>query len=116
MANDPILDEINSSTVKNLQSDIVYDGLFKACPFGAYLRAYSLDPWDGGASDQFDFTYAPMNWAWYARGTGSFNTSKPQTLTGATFDVKTMEVNLTELMEDLYINNRGPNARVSLID
>jgi hypothetical protein len=113
---DPALDELNSSTVKDLQNDIVADGIFKACPFGAYLREYALHPWNGGAFDQFDFTYAAMNWAWYARGAGAFNLAKPQTLTGATFDPKTMEVNITELMEDLYITNFGPNARISLID
>lgn len=113
---DPIVDELNSSTVKELQSEIVYDGFFRGCPGGAYLRAKSLHPWDGGAFDAFAFTYAPMYGGWYGRGTSSFNLAKPQTLTNAQFDIKTMEVNITELLEDLYINNRGTNARISLID
>lgn len=113
---DPITDELNSSTVKELQNEVVYDNFFRGCPGGAYLRAKSLKPWDGGAFDAFAFTYAPMYGGWYQRGTSAFNLAKPQTLTNAQFDIKTLEVNITELLEDLYINNRGTNARVSLID
>jgi hypothetical protein len=95
---------------------IVYDGFFRSTPGGAYIRANCWNPFTGGAFIQWDISYAPMFGGWYSRGTSSFNLTKPQTLTGCVTDIKTMEVNITELLEDLYINNRGPNARVSLID
>ncbi len=113
---DPIVDELNSSTVKELQNEVVFDNFFRSCAGGAYLRANCNFPFDGGAFDAFAFTYAPMIGSWYGRGTSAFNTTKPQTLSNGQFDIRTLEVNITELLEDLYINNRGRNARISLID
>ena len=64
---------------------------------------------------QFDYLYAPLIGGAYARG-DTFNTAKPQTLSGALFDPKLYEVNVTEYLEDVEINNKGPLAVFSRVD
>jgi hypothetical protein len=112
---DPILDEINLTTLAEIYPTTIEDNFFLDTPFLSYLRARCLTDFTGGANTRFTFLYAPMIGGAYARG-DNFNITKRQTLAGAVFDPKLYEVSVPEYLEDLEILNRGPNAVFSLID
>jgi hypothetical protein len=112
---DPILDEVNLTTLKEIYPRIIEDNFFLDTPFTAYLRAHSLVPFGGGAFMQTTFLYAPMIGGSYAKG-ANFDISKRQTLAGTLFDPKYYEVSIPEFKEDLQVLNKGPLAVFSLID
>lgn len=112
---DPILDEINLTTLAEIYPTTIEDNFFLDTPFLAYLRAHCLTDFTGGANTRFTFLYAPMIGGAYARG-DSFNIAKRQTLAGAVFDPKLYEVSIPEYLEDLEVINKGPLAVFSLID
>lgn len=112
---DPILDEVNLTTLKEIYPRIIEDNFFLDTPFTAYLRAHSLVPFGGGAFMQTTFLYAPMIGGSYAKG-ANFDISKRQTLAGTVFDPKYYEVSIPEFKEDLQVLNKGPLAVFSLID
>jgi len=112
---DPIYDEINLTTLKEIYPVVIEDNFFLDTPFQAYLRAKSLVPFGGGAFMQNTFLYAPMIGGSYAKG-GSFNITKRQTLAGTQFDSKYYEVSVPEYKEDIQVINKGPLAVFSLID
>jgi hypothetical protein len=112
---DPILDEINLTTLKEIYPRVIEDNFFLDTPFQAYLRARSMVPFGGGAFMQNVFLYAPMIGGSYAKG-ASFNVSKRQTLAGTLFDPKYYEVSVPEYKEDIQVLNKGPLAVFSLID
>ena len=112
---DPILNEINLTTLKAIYPTVVEDNFFLDTPFQAYLRAKSLRPFTGGSHSQNVFLYAPMIGGAYARGT-NFNITKRQTLAGTLFDPKYYQVSVPEFLEDLEVLNKGPLAVFKLID
>jgi hypothetical protein len=112
---DPIYDEINLTTLKEIFPVVIEDNFFLDTPFQAYLRAKSLVPFGGGAFMQNTFLYAPMIGGSYAKG-ASFNITKRQTLAGTQFDPKYYEVSVPEYKEDIQVLNKGPLAVFSLID
>ena len=112
---DPILDEINLTTLAEIYPHTIEDNFFLDTPFLAYLRAHALTDFTGGANSRFTFLYAPMVGGAYARG-DNFNITKRQTLAGAQFDPKLYEVSIPEYLEDLEVLNKGPLAVFSLID
>jgi hypothetical protein len=112
---DPILDEINLTTLAEIYPKTIEDNFFLDTPFLAYLRAQALTDFTGGANTRFTFLYAPMIGGAYARG-DNFNITKRQTLAGAVFDPKLYEVSVPEYLEDLEVLNKGPLAVFSLID
>lgn len=112
---DPILDEINLTTLAEIYPHTIEDNFFLDTPFLAYLRAHALTDFTGGANTRFTFLYAPMIGGAYARG-DNFNITKRQTLAGAVFDPKLYEVSVPEYLEDLEVLNKGPLAVFSLID
>ena len=112
---DPILDEINLTTLAEIYPHTIEDNFFLDTPFLAHLRAKALTDFTGGANTRFTFLYAPMIGGSYARG-DNFNITKRQTLAGAVFDPKLYEVSIPEYLEDLEILNKGPLAVFSLID
>jgi hypothetical protein len=112
---DPILDEINLTTLAEIYPHTIEDNFFLDTPFLAHLRAKALTDFTGGANTRFTTLYAPMIGGAYSRGE-SFNTVKRQTLAGAVFDMKLYEVSIPEYLEDLEVNNKGPLAVFSLID
>jgi hypothetical protein len=115
MANDPIYDEINLTTLKEVYPKVIEDQFFLDTPFQAYLRARAMVPFTGGAFMQNTFLYKPMIGGAYAKG-GSFNITKRQTLAGTQFDPKYYEVSVPEYKEDIQVINKGPLAVFSLID
>lgn len=112
---DPILDEINLTTLSEIYPHTIEDNFFLDTPFLAYMRAHALTDFTGGANTRFTFLYAPMIGGAYARG-DNFNINKRQTLAGAQFDPKLYEVSIPEYLEDLEVLNKGPLAVFSLID
>lgn len=112
---DPILDEINLTTLSEIYPHTIEDNFFLDTPFLAYLRAHALTDFTGGANTRFTFLYNPMIGGSYARG-DNFNITKRQTLAGAKFDPKLYEVSIPEYLEDLEVLNKGPLAVFSLID
>lgn len=112
---DPILDEINLTTLKEIYPRVIEDNFFLDTPFQAYLRARSMVPFGGGAFMQNVFLYAPLIGGSYAKG-ASFNITKRQTLAGTLFDPKFYEVSVPEYKEDIQVLNKGPLAVFSLID
>ncbi len=112
---DPILDEINLVTLKEIYPDAVEDNFFLDSPFLAHLRKKALVPFTGGAFMQTVFIYAPLIGGSYARG-ANFNINKPQTLSGTLFDPKYYEVSVVEYKEDIQVLNKGDLSVFRLID
>lgn len=112
---DPILDEINLVTLKEIYPDAVEDNFFLDSPFMAHLRRKALVPFTGGAFMQTVFIYAPLIGGSYTRG-ANFNISKPQTLSGTEFDPKFYEVSVVEYKEDIQVLNKGDLSVFRLID
>jgi len=112
---DPVLDEVNSITYFHLYPKIVQDNFFLNSPFTAHLRAKALHPFPGGSDMRFSFLYAPMVGGAYAPG-DTFDITKPQTYTSATFQPKFYECNVTEYLEQILVINRGPAAAFSQIE
>lgn len=113
---DPILDEISLTTKFELYPNVIKDCLFLAAPFCAKLRAKALVPFTGGSEMRSTFLYASLLGGAYAKGGPGFNLTKPQTLGGTSFQPKYYEMNITEYLEDIEVENKGPNAVFSLID
>jgi hypothetical protein len=113
---DPIYDELNLTTKKEIYPRVIKDNFFLDTPFLAYLRAKSLVPFAGGTEMQSTFLYAPLLGGMYQKGGPGFNLAKPQTLAGTTFQPKYYQVNVTEYLEDIEVENKGPEAVFSLID
>lgn len=112
---DPILDELNLTTHKEIFPQVVEDNFFLDTPFQAYLRDHCLAPFGGGAFTQNVFRYKPMIGGFYLRG-ASFNINKRQTLAGCMFDQKFIEVAVPEFKEDIQVLNKGARAVFKLID
>ncbi len=112
---DPILDEINLTTLKEIYPKKIADNFFADTPFQAYLRDHCLVPFGGGAFMQSTFLYKPMIGGAYAKG-DTFNTTKRQTLAGVLFDPKYYYTAIPEYLEDVEVENKGDLAVFSLID
>jgi hypothetical protein len=112
---DPILDEINLTTLKEIYPDAVEDNFFLDSPFMAHLRRKCMVPFTGGAFMQTVFIYAPLIGGSYTRGQ-NFNINKPQTLSGTEFDPKYYEVSVVEYKEDIQVLNKGDLSIFRLID
>jgi hypothetical protein len=112
---DPIYDEINLTTLKEIYPRVIKDQFFLDTPFLAYMRAKALVPFSGGSEMQSTFLYAPLIGGNYRKG-GTFNLTKPQTLAGTTFQPKYYYTNVSEYLEDIEVENKGPQAVFSLID
>lgn len=112
---DPILDEINLTTLREIYPRVIRDNFFLDTPFLAYMRAEGLVPFGGGASMSNTFLYAPMIGGFYKKGQ-NFNITKRQTLAGTNFVPKYVYVSVPEYKEDIQVINKGPLAVFSLIN
>ena len=84
---DPILDEVNLLTLKEVYPRAVEDNFFLDTPRLAYYRARCMVPWTGGAFTQNNFLYAPLVGGGYGIG-AQFSTAVPNTLGGMIFNPK----------------------------
>lgn len=111
---DPLVDELNATTLQEIYPRTVEDNFFLDTPFLAYLRAHSLKPFTGGAFMQSTFLYAPLIGGSYAKG-DNFNITKRQTLSSIVVKPKYYQVSIPEYKEELLVENQGPEAVFSLI-
>lgn len=113
---DPILDEINLTTLPEINDAAIEDNFFLGSVLQAHLRAKCLVPFTGGAFTRNTFLYNPLNGGGYAKGTGGFNLTKPQTLGGTVFDPRYYCVMIIEYLEDIDVLNTGDLSVFSLME
>lgn len=112
---DPILAEINLTTLEEIYPRVVEDQYFKATPFAMHLRERCFVPFGGGSRMQNTFLARPMLGGAYAIG-DNFNITKVQTLAGTAFDPKYYEVSVPEYKEIILVLNIGNNAYFDMIE
>lgn len=112
---DPLLDEINATTLKEIYPRVIRDQFFLDTPFLAYCRAQCLVPFGGGASMDNTFLYAPAIGGFYQKGE-NFNLAQRPMLATTSFQPKYVYANVSEFKEDIQVVNKGPLAVFSLID
>lgn len=113
---DPILDEINISTLPEINDAAIEDNFFLGSVLQAHLRAKCLVPFTGGAFTRNAFLYNPLNGGAYPKGLGGFPMTKPQTLGATVFDPRYYCVMIVEYLEDLDVLNTGDLAVFSLLE
>lgn len=87
---------------------------FKSGVIMAYLKANRLVPWPGGDTVQENFLYGPFKAASRAKGE-PFDLTARRNLAGARFSPKYFYSNITEYLEDILVELRGPTAVVSKV-
>jgi len=107
-----LLDDVNTVTTKTIMPGVV-DNFFKAGPVIAYMRSRFTRRWVG-PQIQENYMYAPMRGGAYKKG-GTFNITKRQTRSGMLFTPRYYEVNITEYLEDIEVEQTGPNAVFSIV-
>lgn len=113
---DPILDEINITTLPQINDSCIEDNFFLGSPLQAHLRAKCLVPFTGGAFSRNAFLYNPLNGGAYQKGVGGFNLTKPQTLGATVFDPRYYCVMIIEYLEDIDVLNTGDLSIFSLLE
>ena len=113
---DPILDEINLSTLPEINDSAIEDNFFMATVLQAHLRAKALVPFKGGAFSRNTFLYNPLNGGAYKKGSGGFSLLKPNTLGATVFDPRFYCVMIVEYLEDLEVLNTGDLSVFSLLE
>ena len=113
---DPLLDEINSTTLPEVNDAAIEDEFFLASVFQAHMRSKALVPFKGGAFVRNLQLYAPLNGGAYAKGIGGFNLTKPQTISSTVFDPRYYVVMIIEYLEDISVLNTGDLAVFSLLE
>lgn len=107
-----LLDDVNTVTTKTIMPGVV-DNFFRAGPLVAYLKARFTRKWIG-PQIQENYMYAPMRGGAYKKGQ-TFNITKRQTRTGMLFTPRYYECNVTEFLEDIEVEQTGPNAVFSIV-
>jgi len=107
-----LLDDVNTVTTKTIMPGVV-DNFFRAGPLVAYLKTRFTRKWIG-PQIQENYMYAPMRGGAYKKG-ATFNITKRQTRTGMLFTPRYYEVNVTEFLEDIEVEQTGPNAMFSIV-
>jgi hypothetical protein len=107
-----LLDDINTVTTKTIMPGVV-DNFFRAGPLIAYLKSRFTRKWVG-PQIQENYMYAPMRGGAYKKG-AQFNITKRQTRTGMLFTPRYYETNVTEFLEDVEVEQTGPNAMFSIL-
>lgn len=113
---DPILDEINLTTLPEINDAAIEDNFFLAGVLQAHLRSKCLVPFTGGAFTRNTFLYNPLYGGAYPRGLGGFNMNKPNTLGGTVFDPRYYCVMIIEYLEDIDVLNTGDLSVFSLME
>ncbi|HYT09003.1 MAG TPA: hypothetical protein VEL77_15265 [Rugosimonospora sp.] len=113
---DPLLDEINSTTLPEINDAAIEDTFFLGSVFQAHLRAKALVPFKGGAFSRNLQLYNPLNGGAYPKGIGGFNLTKPNTLSSTVFDPRYYVVMIIEYLEDISVLNTGDLAVFSLLE
>lgn len=107
-----ILDDVNTITTKDIMPGVA-DNFFKSGPVTAYLRARFNRKWIG-PQIQENYLYKPMAGGAYKKG-GQFSIAKRQVASGMLFTPRYYDVNITEYLEDLEVEQVGPHAMFSRV-
>lgn len=110
---EPQFDEINTATRKDILPSLV-DNFFKNGPVVRYCKEKRMRTFKGGTNIQENFLFKPMKGGSYARG-GKFDITRRQTKSGLQFTMKTYYVNVSEHIEDIEIELRGPEAVFDMV-
>lgn len=113
---DPILDEINITTLPEINDSCIEDLFFMGSVLQAHLRSKCLVPFKGGAFTRNAFLYNPLYGGAYQKGIGGFNLTKPQTLGATVFDPRYYVVMVIEYLEDIDVLNVGDLSVFSLLE
>lgn len=113
---DPLLDEINITTLPEINDAAIEDNFFLGAVLQAHMRAKCLVPYKGGAFTRNAFLYNPLYGGAYAKGIGGFNLNKPQTLGATVFDPRYYVVMIVEYLEDIDVLNTGDLSVFSLLE
>lgn len=103
------LSQLDTTTNKTILPEVV-DGVFRNSPLLAYLKQNQLDRWSGQAL-QTNILYGRLPGLSYSKG-DTFDITQPQTKTGITFQPKYEEVSVSLFLEDVEVENAGPEAVV----
>jgi hypothetical protein len=112
---DPVVGELEAATKEYIWPNAVTDNFFRGDPVTAYFRQKALTVFPGGRDMRAAFNYAPLFGGAYLQG-APFNLAKPQTLSSEVFDPRFYEVNVTEFLEQIRVQNVGPEAAFSLVE
>lgn len=112
---DPILDEINLTTLPEINDVCIEDLFFLGSVLQAHMRVKCLVPFKGGAFSRNTFMFRPLYGGAYAKGVGGFNLTKPTTLGGTVFDPRFYVVMIVEYLEDIMVLNDGDLAVFDLV-
>lgn len=104
------LDDVNTITTKDIMPGVA-DNFFKSGPVTAYLKARFTRKWVG-PQIQENYLYKPMKGGAYKKG-GVFDLTKRQVASGILFTPRYYDVNITEYLEDLEVEQTGPRAMFS---
>lgn len=110
---EPAVSEINVVTTRRILPGLT-DQYFKAGPIMAYLRRNRFKPWTGSDTIQDNYIYAPMKSDAYVKGQ-KFNIDKKRTRAALTFNPKYYYTNVTEYLEDIEVEQKGPTAVFSVV-
>lgn len=113
---DPILDEINITTLPEINDSCIEDLFFMGSVFQAHLRSKALVPFKGGAYTRNAFLYNPLNGGAYQKGVGGFSLQKPNTLGATIFDPRYYITMIVEYLEDIDVLNVGDLSIFSLLE
>lgn len=113
---DPLLDEVNLTTLPEVNDSAIEDCFFLGSVLQAHMRSKCLVPFTGGAFSRNLQMYAPLNGGAYPKGLGGFNLTKPQTLSGTVFDPRYYCVMIIEYLEDIDVLNTGDLSVFSLLE
>ncbi|HEX6826172.1 MAG TPA: hypothetical protein VF077_07630 [Nitrospiraceae bacterium] len=113
---DPILDEINLTTLPEINDAVIEDNFFLGSVLQSHLRSKCLVPFTGGAFTRNTFLYAPLSGGAYTKGAGGFNLTKKQTLGGMVFDPRYYCVMVIEYLEDIDVLNTGDLSVFSIME
>jgi len=105
---EPQLDEFNTATRVQIMPSIA-DNFFRNGPVMRFIKEKRMKPFKGGTEIQDNFVYRSKIGGPYATAE-HFNVTRPQTRAGLRFPVKKYYVNITEVMDDIEIELRTPEA------
>jgi len=111
----PGFSELTAVTLAEIWPRKLRDNFFRTAPFLAYLRRNRLKSYPGGAFMQQPGLYAPLKGGAYAQG-DTFNLAKPATIDATAFDPKYYYVNVTEYLEEIGTQAKGPMNVVNLVE
>lgn len=112
---DPNIQEINAVTKFEIYPSVVTDNFFLATPLLAYWRDHCLVPFTGGTWMQAPFRYASLIGGFTAPGS-NYNLTKRPTISAMQFGTRYGYVAIPEYEEEVRVENKGPNAVVSLLE